>query len=158
MKKSKIFKWVSIALMGALLILHTLVPFWNYGTDPETSAKLVTSIQKYLWYIPSDKMMAEYLAPCFVLDGKNDYLINHVVFMPVVVLVCTVAGIAISLWKKNALTSLIPLFCGVVGTWEYLTNPAFQLGNLWVLHLVVCILMVLAAVARIVFAKMEEER
>lgn len=155
MKKSKIFNWISIALMGALFLLHTVVPFWHPGVNPDTMTEMSVSIQEYLWYIPSDKVMAEFLAPHFVVE-KGEYLVNHVVFMPVVVLVGTVAGIAVCLWKKNAFTSLIPLLCGAVGAWGYLTNPAFQLGGLWVLHLIVCILMVLAAGARLTFGILEK--
>jgi len=156
MKISKIANWICIALMGVLLLLQTVVPFWAPGVNPDTMTEMSVSIQEYLWFIPSDKVMAEFITPCFVVE-KGEYLINHVVFMPVVVLVSSVAGIAVCLLKKSVFTSLLPLICGGVGAWGYITNPAFQLGGLWVLHLVVCILLFLVAGARIVFGIREKK-
>ena len=153
MKKSKIFNWVCVVLMGVLLLLQTVVPFWTYGTDAETGAVLKTSIQAFLWYIPADKQMLEFLTP-HIAEGYK-YLINEVVVMPVFVLVSSIAGIAVSLISKKVYVAIIPILCGAVGAYGYLFNPAFQLSSIWVLHLVVCIAIVLAAVARVIFQMKE---
>lgn len=142
MKMSKIFKWIGIALMAVLLLLQTVVPFWSVG-----------SIQEFLWFIADKKAMDAEFAPLF---GDVKYLLNEVVLMPVVVLVGTVAGIAVSLLKKHVFTALFPIICGGVGAWGYITNPGFQIGYLWGLHLAVCILLFLVGAAQLVFGLMEK--
>lgn len=139
------FTYVSVALMGLLLILH-FMPYWSYEG-------ISTSIQTYIWS-PSDHAQLEtYLAS----QIGGEFSINNILLMPILVLVMTVAGIILCLWKwETPLMSLIPLFCGLVGVWGYLFKPAFQLGSNWVLHLVVCIGMIASSALTLVFASKNE--
>ena len=145
MEKSRICNIIGIVLMGALLVLH-FRPFWNYDG-------ISTSIQSYVWF-PSDHAALEsYIAG----QVGGEYSINSIVLMPVIVLVATVVGIVLNIsMSDNPLVSLVPIGCGIVGIWGYLTKPAFQLGTNWMLHLVVCIAMVaIAAMKMVLLAKHE---
>lgn len=134
MKKSKICNIICIVLMAVLFILH-FMPFWSYdGTS--------TSIQTYVWFPTDNTALESYIAG----QVGGDYSINSIILMPIIVLVTTVAGIILSIsMPDNLFISLLPLGCGLVGIWGYLSKPAFQLGTNWVLHLIVCIAMVAAA-------------
>lgn len=145
MKKSKTCNIVCILLMGVLLILH-FMPFWSYDG-------MSTSIQSYLWF-PSDHVSLDtYIAG----QIGGEYNINSIVFMPILVLLTTVVGIALCIaMPDNFLVGIVPLCCGIIGVWGYLTKAAFQLGTNWVLHLVVCIAMIAAAVLKLFFQAKNE--
>lgn len=118
------------------------MPFWSYEG-------LSTSIQTYIWF-PSDHAQLEtYLAS----QVGGEFSINSILLMPILVLVMTVAGIVLCIWRWDIpYMSIIPLVCGMVGVWGYLTKPAFQLGSNWVLHLVVCIGMIASSALTLLFA------
>ena len=87
MEKSRMFTYVSVALMGLLLLLH-FMPFWSYEG-------ISTSIQTYIWF-PSDHAQLEtYLAS----QVGGEFSINSILLMPILVLVMTIAGIILCLWK-----------------------------------------------------------
>lgn len=140
MKKTKICNITCIVLMTILFILH-FMPFWSYDG-------MSTSIQSYVW-LPSDHAALEtYIAG----QVGGDYSINSIVLMPVIVLVTTVAGIVLCVIKPdNFWVGLIPLGCGFAGICGYLSKAAFRLGTNWVLHLIVCIAMVVAAVLKMYY-------
>ena len=140
MEKSKIFNIITIVLMGALLVLH-FMPFWSYDG-------ISTSIQSYVWFPGNHAALETYI----VGQVGVDYSINDIVLMPVLVLVLTVVGIVLCIWKSDIpFVSLIPLACGLAGIFGYASQPAMQLGTNWVLHLVVCIAMVVTSALTMVF-------
>lgn len=119
------------ALMLILLVLQ-FMPFWQYG-DPATTV----SIQGYIWF-PGDHTG---LDKALQESVSADYSINDVLLMPILTLVLGAAGIVMCLIKSsNPFMSLLPVACGLVGVWGYLSSPAFHLGANWVLHLIICIL------------------
>ena len=140
MEKSRIFNFVSVLLMGILLVLQ-FMPFWS--GDGATAA-----IQGYVWF-PSGHPIEPYLMG----QLGESFAVNSIVLMPILVLVLGVAGIVLCIWKSDvSFMALIPLACGLVGIWGYLSQPAFQLGANWVLHLFVCIGMLASAIMTFVFA------
>ena len=146
MEKTKIFNWISIVLMGVLLLLQFL-PFWNIDG-------VSVSIQGYIWLKPGDEQIGEYLAP--YLNVGDSFLINKVIAMPLLVLVLVLTGIVLNLIFNNIYTTVLPLLCGVIGAWGYLAKPAFQLGTGWVLHLVVCIAIFVVAGIKMYFLIKED--
>ena len=107
-----------------------------------------TSIQSYVWFPTDHAALESYIAG----QVGGDYSINSIILMPIIVLVTTVAGIILCVaMSDNLLIGLIPLGCGLVGIWGYLSKAAFQLGTNWVLHLVICIAMVAAAALKMYF-------
>lgn len=149
MKKSKICNFICIAFMGLLLILH-FMPFWNYDG-------MSTSIQAYVWFPLDHVQLEEYIVAHVGEHFGETYVVNQIILMPILVLFMAVAGIILCVWKPdNLFASILPLVCGSVGIWGYLCKPVFQLGTNWVLHLVVCIAMIVAAILRIVFGFKKE--
>lgn len=137
-KNVSICNYVCAGLMLILLVLQ-FMPFW------EVPDKTV-SIQSYIWQPDTNKEVTDYLR----LKLGADYKIDQIIAMPIWSIILCVAGIICSLIKpKSFFTALIPAFCGVIGIWGYLTKPAFQLGTGWVLHLIICIIML--AIACITF-------
>lgn len=140
MKKSKICSYASVVLMAVLLILQ-FSGFWSYDG-------MSTSIQKYLWFPTDHDVLAEYISSALGVSHN----INDIVFMPFMVLLLGVIGIAVCAVKPaHAAGSLLPLAAGVIGAWGYLTKAPFQLGTNWILHLIVCILLIVTSVLTYVF-------
>lgn len=111
------------------------------------------SIQGYIWFPSSCTWLSEYLT---VQLGES-YSLNDIVLMPAIVLLITVFGIILCIWKwDNIFASLLPLVCGLAGIWGYLSKPAFQLGNNWGVHLAICIVMMFASVIKIYFLAKRE--
>ena len=128
MKKSKVTNYVCIALMGLLLILQ-FMPFWSYDG-------VRTSIQSMVWFPLEHEQLEMYF-----VNQLGDFWINDIVLMPVVILFASVGGIILHIIKPDAKwTFIFPVLCGIIGCWGYLVRPEFQLGTNWVLHLMVCIL------------------
>jgi len=133
LKHTKTCNLICTALASLLLVLNFL-PFWSYDG-------MHTSIQGFVWF-PNDH---EPLTTWFA-GQIPDYGINGVVGAPILILLCTVASVVVTIWKKDSsFAAVIPAACGIVGIWGYLTNPILQLGTTWVLHLIVSILLLAAA-------------
>lgn len=129
-------------LLCALLILGLLVcqflPFWNG-----------VSIQKYVWF-PSDN---EAVGGIISEATGREFSVNDVVLMPVLVLLSGAVGIVLCLWKPEEIfSSIAGIICAVSGIWGYLAEPAFRLGSLWVLHFILCLL-ILAVSAMTAFCR-----
>ena len=142
MKNTQILNYVSVVLMTLYVILH-LIPFWNYGG-------MSTSIQSYVWFPGKKAELTAYLTT----QLGEDYSINNIIWPPILSFVATVIGVLVCFLKSDKrLAALIPLICGLIGAWGYLTKPALQLGGNWVLHLAVCIGLVLVAVLTLLSAQ-----
>jgi len=145
MKKSRTFTYVSVALMGVLLILH-FIPFWNCeGTN--------ASIQSYIWFPFDYPQMQSY----FSAQLGDKFSINGSVVMPILVLVLTVLGIFLCYKKKGKpYTAWISLACGIVGAVGYITTPVYRLGSSWILHLLVCVAMIIVSGMTLMIAAKED--
>lgn len=136
-KLTRICNIICAALMLALIVCQFL-PFWTTTANGEE-----ISIQEYTW-LPHHNVE---LDKQFKADIGKDYGINDVVLMPIVVLVIGALGVIFTvMWSKKCIIMVCPLLVGALSTYEYLTNPAFQMGNLWQLHLVLGIGIALGAI------------
>lgn len=141
MKKSGTVKGLNLlcALLCAVLLVLQFVPFWAEGDGQ-------VSISGYIWFPSDHKTLDSQLSA--EIEG---YSINDAVPMAVLLLVLGVAGIVLCILKmNNALSALVPLACGLVGTFGYLLHPAYRMGSGWQLHCLVCVAM--AALAAVVLA------
>lgn len=145
MEKSKICNITCILLMGILLILH-FMPFWSYDG-------MSTSIQSYVWFPTDHAELESYIAG----QLGEEYSINSIILMPVIIIITTVAGMVLCILKSdNIFVGSVPFVCGLVGVWGYLSKAAFRLGTNWCLHLVVCIALVIAAGIKMFFLAKKE--
>lgn len=135
MTKQRAINLCCAALMILLMILQ-FTPFWHYG-DPQTS----TSIQGYVWFPSENSKLDGYIQ---AETGNADFSINNVLTMPILELILCAIGIVLCIAKsESSLIGLLPAAAGLVGTFGYLTNPAFHLDSGWVLHMLLCLIMLI---------------
>ena len=149
--KTNIVKYLSFAL--AIVILALLVmqflPFWT--TEKET-----VSINDYLW-MPNEHKSVTKLFKAELDDKKFDPI--KIVLWPVLTLVLGVAGIILCLIKKDTLLPyLMTILCGLAGMLTYLTNPVYQWGANWIVHLIVAIVVLVAGVAGLVLKLLADRK
>ena len=135
---------VCAVLMLALLVLQFL-PFWNTGAD-------TVSIGQYIWF-PSDHAdVTELIRPH--TDGQIP--INDVA-LPCVLMLLLSAGTLI-FWifsRKNLFLPLCSLIGSIAGIWVCIATPAFRMGNLWWLILVISLLGAAASLLTL-FVRLQE--
>ena len=127
-KKLTICNIVCAILMLALVLCQFL-PFWSANGD-------TTSLQGYTWWPDDHKEVTNWLKTAIAFDFRA----NDVVIPTILMLIFGCLGSAFCLIKsKSCWVGFLSLICGGAGIWGYLTNPAYQLGNLWVVHLTLAI-------------------
>lgn len=141
MKKSGTVKGLNLlcAVLCAVLLALQFVPFWA-----EEDGQV--SISGYIWFPSDHKTLDSQLSA--EIEG---YSIGDAVPMAVLLLVLSAVGIVLSILRmNNALSALVPLACGLIGTFGYLLQPAYRMGSGWQLHCLVCVAM--AALAAVTLA------
>jgi len=121
-------------ILAFLLLVLNFLPFWSYDG-------MQTSIQGFVWFPNNHEPLTAWFA-----GQIPDYEINGVVGTPILILLGTIASVVVTIWKKESpLAAVVPAVCGILSILGYLTNPILRLGNTWVLHLIVSILLLAAA-------------
>lgn len=134
-KQTKIFKWASLVLLVAIFALQ-FIPFWNIEGES-------FSIQDYIWNEATNRTVTDYIKS-FI---GNDYRVSSLAFTAGVQLIAP--AITFILYLRKSSCNAIGFFTfvtGVIGTWGFLTKPAFQLGTLWIVYLVIDILLVISSI------------
>ncbi len=139
-KKQIIWNLICAALMLCMLVLQ-FMPFWHFEDQ-------AVSINRYVWFPTEHSDLEAFLASC--IDG---FKVNHIVIVPALQLLSAAVGIVVCVLKRGSRAAcLLPLLCGGLGAYGYLTMPALQLGKGWALHLVVSILMAVAGLVPFIAA------
>ena len=149
--KTNIVKYLSFALAVVILALLVMqfLPFWT--TEKET-----VSINDYLW-MPNEHKSVTKLFKAELDDKKFDPI--KIVLWPVLTLVLGVAGIILCFIKKDTLLPyLMTILCGLAGMLTYLTNPVYQWGANWIVHLIVAIVVLVAGVAGLVLKLLADRK
>lgn len=113
------------------------------GPIPEDAEPKKVSIQEFTWLstFESCEGVFKYFDGIYSVKKtatteKYDFMLNDIILMPVVVLFFALIGGFLCIIKSDKTwVSLFPLFFGVVAIYGYLTQPIFQAGALWQLHL-----------------------
>lgn len=138
---------ISAVLMLALLLCQ-LLPFWDFGSQQ-------LSIQQYIGFPEKHQEVTSY----FRSQISPDFMVKDIVLMPVITLLVGLIGAFFCVWKcKKNWVFLFPMICGISGVIGYLGVPAFQLGAMWQLHLVISILMLVCAIVPMIqcFVKVKD--
>lgn len=126
------------AVLMLLLFVCQLMPFWS--AEGESA-----SIQGYIWFCQHYNGLSSFF------KAEAGVTVNDMVLMPVIVVVSSLLGAFLCLWKsKRAWTAICPVICGIAGIVGYLSQPVFRMGNLWWLHLLVSIAVLISAVGIVV--------
>lgn len=131
---------------------QNLAPEFRAGTDPDklkdTTKDWTVSIQQYTWLskFECSKGVTEFFSSIFNTDDYT-FMLNDIKDMPVLVFFFSLIGAYFGFAaSKNPLSSIFALCTSISAVVSYLTQPIFQMGMLWQVHLVIAILIGLAAV------------
>lgn len=105
------------------------------------------SIQQYTWLPTFDTCegVTEYFTKIFS-TSDYEFMMKDIVGMPVVVIFGALIGAFFCFTKSGkAICSIIPLITGVFAVVAYLTQPIFQMGAMWQLHLGIAAAIILFA-------------
>lgn len=142
---------VCAVLVLALLVLQFLPGYWTcQKTKPEEDGTYKTeapSLQLYMW-APSEFSTLE---KNFDKQFGDELIMNDVVMMPVIALVFGVLCILFSVIRsQKSWVAIFPAFVGGFGVYGYLCYPIFQMNNMWVIHLMLCVLIFAVAITAII--------
>lgn len=119
---------------------------YQAGTDSsklkDTSKEWTVSIQQYTWLptFESCKGVTEHFSRIFNTDDY-EFMVNDIKNMPFFVLVFCLVGIFCCIrYSKKPLPAYLPLGASIAAIIGYLTQPIFQMGMMWQVHLVVAVL------------------
>lgn len=123
------------ALMMLVLLILQFTPFWQYGEEGASA-----SIGAYVWFPTENAAVGTAIKEAV----GDDFTIESIVGVAVLLLLLSAAGIAACLIKMNSpVVSALPVACGLVGLYSFLTKPALRLGMNWGFQLALCIAMLI---------------
>ena len=133
-----------VVLMLALVACHFL-PFW---TAPNKEGVETTySVWQYVGFPTDNKSVTKTFE-----NAIPEFDINDMVLMPsAAILLAAVAVVFVFKNSEEVWLALFPALVGALGIHAYLALPVYQMGNMWILPLIVSALMFAGAVAAIVF-------
>lgn len=136
---------VLCAALALVLLVCQFLPFWTVESEEGASE---VSIQSFIWFPYRHADLEAQLAEA---TGDEDFSAGSALAMPVLVLLCGAASVALCLIKhSSAVASALPAACGLAGAWGFLAEPAFQLGNAWQVQLALSAAMLALAALSIV--------
>jgi len=147
-----IWVYVICAVLLLALVVTQFLPFWTADEDS-------SSISGLLWLANSHKGVNTMI----VKSMGGALTLSNFAWAPALVLVLSVLGIVLCAlrFKAAILVALVALLSGLVGMYQYLAMPIFQIGANWTLHLVASILVVvgaLASLALVILAKIKKAK
>lgn len=139
---TRVFSYICAAFALAMIVTQFL-PFWGcYGCKNCAEGALI-SVNQYVWFANDHKY------------GLTDVLSNYYIpgFRAMdVVAICAFMQLAsvftilfAALRPQRLLATSFCLVAGIIGVVGYLTSPAYQLGQLWIVHLIIAACGLLAA-------------
>ena len=83
----------------------------------------------------------------------ENFYINDVVLIPIILLVLCIIGIVMCALKKDKLSAgIVPAILGVVGVIGYLTSDFLKLGDKYTVHIILFAVIFVVAVLHIVLS------
>ncbi len=125
-----------------VFVVFLFLPFWEIGNKTQ-------SICQFIWINASDKEVLRYFR--MQLAGQ-DANVNLMAACCAGMLLPSIAGVFLSFTKpdKGKLT-VVPVIGAVVGIVTYLTNSVYMLGTTVTVQLVLCALIIVAAIVTFIF-------
>ena len=119
------------------------LPLVPTGPIPEVREPVKIAIQEYVWMPTFERCdgVFDYFDGIYSIDnpGKdNDYefMLKDIVLMPVIVFFFSLVGGFLGIYKSDkSWVSIFALVTGIAAIIGYLTQPIFQTGALWQVHL-----------------------
>ena len=138
---SMVFSYICAAFALAMIVTQFL-PFWGcYGCKTCAEGALISTNQ-YIWFANDHKYgLTDVLNTYYIPGFRAMDVVSVCVFMQLAS-VCTILFAALR--PQRLLAASFCLAAGIIGVVGYLTNPAYQLGQLWIVHLVIAACGILA--------------
>ena len=138
----KTVNWICALLMALLLILH-VTPFWSVEGEG-------ISLLDY-WCFPDDHSNLT----SWLDDSLGGFDISEIVFWILFIVIFCVVGIYVGIKnREKVMGHLVPAGIGFLGILFCICEPAFRMGQVWVLHLILYLaLLVLPAISLAARAK-----
>ena len=112
-------------LLMAVLVLLQFTPYWSVDGEG-------VSLMGYLGFPDDHSNLSSWLNSS-IPGGFN---INEIVFWVFFTAVLCIAGVILCLkFRESAAAALVPAAAGILGILFCVIEPAFRLGNLWVVYL-----------------------
>lgn len=119
------------ALIMLLLLILQFTPFWNVDGEG-------ISLLGY-WAFPDDHNNLS----SWLKDTLGGFDINEIVFWIMFVVAFCVIGVIVCLKNsQKGAVLIIPAGTGILGVLFCICEPAFRQGQVWGLHLLLCLLLV----------------
>jgi len=136
--KAKTVQYCNIlcAFLMLALVICQFLPFWSANGD-------AASLQEYTWWPERHTALTDW----FKTNISSDFRVNDIVMPTLLMLIFGCLGSVMCLIKSKSCLPVLPaLICGISGIWGYLAKPAYQLGSLWFVHLMLAIAIVLICI------------
>lgn len=153
-RATPILNYIVIFFLFALFVLQCL-PFWTNADAVQTSPTKElreVSIQEFTWFCTTKKPaspgndMTKYFQRVYGSKWQS----ADIVLMPVIIVACCIITIFFGIKKPTRLwMNIVYLTAGIVGIWGYLSDPIFQLNDMYIVHIVVCALIIVSSLLNI---------
>ena len=159
MKKNNLVQTLNLtcAVLVLILLVMQFMPFWLCSDckEHEDVDKMV-SVAEYTWFPEKHKPITKGMTDVYLEVYGEDYTDENgkkytfavddiVTPIAIVFFGCIVSAALCYAFSNEAIVAVIPLVVGVVGSYGYLAYPAMKAGAGWMLHLIVALLVVMAA-------------
>lgn len=131
---TRIFSYICATFSLAMIVTQFL-PFWGCYECRTCGEAGIISINEYVWFPVNHKYgLTSILSKYYIADFAAMDVAGTCAFLQV----AAVLSIVFAILKPKKLISAV--FCiagGVIGVVGYLTGPAYQLGQMWLIHVVI---------------------
>lgn len=139
------------AVLCLALIVTQFLPFWTTEVEvknddgEKVTQQETLSVWGFLSF-PEDDVQEQFVDYFVATLGEDNYTINGTAGTACMILAFGVLTIVFTILKSDKTwVFVLPLVCGVAGVYGYLTQGVFQMGNLWILPLVLSALIAVVA-------------
>lgn len=140
-KRMRIMKYITAALALVLIVLQ-FIPFWGCYQCKTCGEGKIISINEYVWMANEHKTGLTSILKTYYIPG---FAAMDVVATSFLIQLAGIAAIVFAFVTPKKLTALwLGLISGLSCVLGYLLQPAYQMGQLWQLHIGVGAALILA--------------
>lgn len=147
--KTKLCNYICAAIALVLLVFQ-FAPFWSFTED---GTDKTSSINGFVWLNPDEDALVDEFAKTLnpdVMPMTNDVKITSVVLVVIscvaILLLCVFSVIFCIKKARNGGVAVVPALAALAGLLTFALNPVYRLGSTWIVQLVICVLLLAAAI------------
>ena len=133
-----------------VLVALQFIPFWGCYQCATCGEGKIISINEYIWFANDHKSGLTNVLRNYYLPG---FQVSQAVPISLLMQVASLLALALSIMRPTKLTAaFFALIAGTVYVIGFLTQPLYQMGQMWQMHLVAGTVTVLAALGTCLLA------